>query len=144
MIFFQTKDELQKTRHDLLQSSQTPKVSLAAQSLLRKVENERDSGLLQRFSFLFLFNPFLLLSTSYSRSSNISQRTWFITRTFTSKFQRVSNIQNFPFSLFQIATDSALSERARYEQRIEDLEIDFRKVKAKRRYSQANLFFCFM
>ena len=28
----------------LLQNVQTPKVSLAAQSILRKVENERDTG----------------------------------------------------------------------------------------------------
>jgi hypothetical protein len=48
LLLFKTKEELQKARHDLLQSAQTPKVSLAAQSILRKVENERDSG---------LFNP---------------------------------------------------------------------------------------
>lgn len=43
-IFFQAKEELQKARHDLLQSVHTPKVSLAAQSILRKVESERDTG----------------------------------------------------------------------------------------------------
>jgi hypothetical protein len=38
------KEELQRARHELLQNDQTPKVSLAAQSILRKVENERDAG----------------------------------------------------------------------------------------------------
>ena len=44
ILEFQAKEELQKARHDFLQCAQTPKVSLAAQAILRKVENERDAG----------------------------------------------------------------------------------------------------
>ncbi|CAF1022017.1 unnamed protein product [Rotaria sordida] len=47
VLYEQTKEELQKTRHDLLQNAQTPKVSLAAQSILRKVESERDSAIVE-------------------------------------------------------------------------------------------------
>ncbi|CAF1107956.1 unnamed protein product [Rotaria sordida] len=59
----QTKEELQRARHELLQKAQTPKISLTAQSILR-----------------------------------------------------------------QIATENGLNERARYEQRIEDLEVGLRKL----------------
>ena len=50
VLYDQAKEELQKARHDLLQNAQAPKVSLAAQSILRKVENERDNGEFVRLS----------------------------------------------------------------------------------------------
>ncbi|CAF2382398.1 unnamed protein product [Rotaria sp. Silwood2] len=90
ILYEQTKDELQKTRHELLQNGQTPKVSLAAQAILRKVENERDSAILEA-------------RTAVNERDSLRER-------------------------LRIATDNGLNERARYEQRIEDLEVDLRKL----------------
>ena len=42
---FQTKAELQKVRRELVQSPKSPKTSLAAQAVLRRVENERDDAM---------------------------------------------------------------------------------------------------
>ncbi|CAF1050976.1 unnamed protein product [Didymodactylos carnosus] len=85
-----TKEELQDARHDLLHNAQTPKVSLAAQSILRKVENERDSAIVE-------------LRTVTNERDSLRER-------------------------LRISTDTALNERAHYEQRIEDLEIEIQKV----------------
>lgn len=40
----QAKDELHKVRRDLVRSPKSPKTSLAAQAVLRRVENERDDA----------------------------------------------------------------------------------------------------
>jgi len=90
VLYDQTKDELQRTRHDLLQNSQTPKVSLAAQSILRKVEKERDDAIITA--------------------------------------RAVTNERDSLVERLRIATNTGLNERARYEQRIEDLEIGLRKL----------------
>ncbi|UJR35224.1 hypothetical protein I4U23_027990 [Adineta vaga] len=94
ILYEQAKDELQKARLELLQNSQTPKVSLAAQSILRKVENERDSALVEA-------------RTTASERDSLRER-------------------------LRIATDTGLNERARNEQRIEDLEVDLRKLENDR------------
>ncbi|CAF3705141.1 unnamed protein product [Rotaria socialis] len=90
ILYEQTKEELQKARHDLLQNAQTPKVSLAAQSILRKVENERDAAILEA-------------RTATNERDSLRER-------------------------LRISTDTGLNDRARYEQRIEDLEVDLRKL----------------
>lgn len=42
---FQTKEELQRVRRELVRSPKSPKTSLAAQAILRRVENERDDAM---------------------------------------------------------------------------------------------------
>ncbi|CAF1616417.1 unnamed protein product, partial [Adineta ricciae] len=90
VLYEQAKEELQKARHDFLQCAQTPKVSLAAQAILRKVENERDAALVEARS-------------SMSERDTLRER-------------------------LRIATDTNLTERARLEQRIEDLQLEIRKL----------------
>ena len=41
----QTRDELARLRRDVVRSPKSPKTSLAAQAVLRRVENERDDSL---------------------------------------------------------------------------------------------------
>ncbi|CAM4753973.1 unnamed protein product [Rotaria magnacalcarata] len=90
VLYEQTKEELQKTRHDLLQNVQTPKVSLAAQSILRKVENERDTAIIEA-------------RTATNERDSLRER-------------------------LRIGTDTNLNERARFEQHIEDLQVEIRKL----------------
>lgn len=90
VLYEQTKDELQRARHELLQNVQTPKVSLAAQSILRKVENERDAAIIEA-------------RNAASERDSLRER-------------------------LRIANDSGVTERARCEQRIEDLQIEIRKL----------------
>jgi uncharacterized coiled-coil protein SlyX len=79
------------------------------------------------FNRLIFSSSIITFYFSDSRSTNIGKRTRFFTRTFTSKI--ISNFSFLNLQIFlQIATDTGLNERARYEQRIEDLEIDLRKV----------------
>ena len=40
----QTKEELMQVRRELVSSPKSPKTSLAAQAILRRVENERDDA----------------------------------------------------------------------------------------------------
>ena len=42
---FQSKEELHKVRRELVRSPKSPKTSLAAQAVLRRVENERDDAI---------------------------------------------------------------------------------------------------
>lgn len=44
LFIFQTKEELQKARREIIRSPKSPKTSLAAQAILRRVENERDDA----------------------------------------------------------------------------------------------------
>ncbi|CAF3816066.1 unnamed protein product [Rotaria magnacalcarata] len=90
ILYEQVKEELQKARHDLIQNVQTPKVSPAVQSILRKVENERDAAILEA-------------RTATNERDSLRER-------------------------LRISTDTGLNDRARYEQRIEDLEVDLRKL----------------
>jgi len=90
VLYDQTKEELQKARHDLLQNAQAPKVSLAAQSILRKVENERDNAILDA-------------RAAASERDSLRER-------------------------LRVANETSVNERARYEQRLEDLQMDLRKV----------------
>ena len=40
---FQANDEVQRLRRDFVRSPKSPKASLTAQAILRRVENERDN-----------------------------------------------------------------------------------------------------
>ena len=46
-MYEETRDELQRTRRELLKSPKAPNVSLAAQTILKRVENERDTTLFE-------------------------------------------------------------------------------------------------
>lgn len=46
-LYEETRDELQRTRRELLKSPKAPNVSLAAQTILKRVENERDTALFE-------------------------------------------------------------------------------------------------
>ena len=98
-------------------------------SLLRQFFEKSKTNVIQVCSLitvLVLCSPIEYFS--HSRNTNISKRTRFPSRTFTSNTNIFSNVLHIPSLSLQIATDTGLNERARYEQRIEDLEIDLRKV----------------
>ena len=44
-VCLQSKEELHKVRRELVRSPKSPKTSLAAQAVLRRVENERDDAI---------------------------------------------------------------------------------------------------
>lgn len=44
-MFLKTKDELMLVRRELVSTPKSPKTSLAAQAILRRVENERDDAI---------------------------------------------------------------------------------------------------
>jgi hypothetical protein len=46
-MYEETRDELQRTRRELLKSAKAPNVSLAAQTILKRVEIERDQSLFE-------------------------------------------------------------------------------------------------
>lgn len=83
-LYEEAKDELARARRDAVRSPKSPKASLAAQAVLRRVENERDDA-----------------------ASNCRNLT----------VERDSLRERL-----KIATDMNLSERAKLEQTIEDLE----------------------
>lgn len=89
-MYEEARDELQRTRRELLKSPKTPNVSLAAQTILKRVENERDTAL------------FELRSISNERDS-LKER-------------------------LRITTETAISEKAKLEQQIEDLEHMYKNV----------------
>ena len=45
IFYLQTKEELDRLRRDIVRSPKSPKTSLAAQAVLRRVENERDDAI---------------------------------------------------------------------------------------------------
>lgn len=151
ILFFiklkKTREELQRTRHELLQNAQTPKVSLTAQTILRKVENERDNGWSKKRR-KFVDKICSKLFFSDHRSAFNDERTRFVARKIESKKlkRKIDSFSGKCFSSrFQIATDTNLKERARFEQRIEDLENEIRKVenRSKKVFSKSDEFFLF-
>uniref|UniRef100_A0A1I8HFE0 Centrosomal protein of 135 kDa n=1 Tax=Macrostomum lignano TaxID=282301 RepID=A0A1I8HFE0_9PLAT len=90
-----TKDELHRSRREVMSSAnQQPKVSLAAQAVLKRVETERDDAIAE------------LRRTAVERDS-LRDR-------------------------MKAAADSASADRARLEQRIEELQAAARKAAAER------------
>ncbi|KAL8621049.1 hypothetical protein ACOMHN_040574 [Nucella lapillus] len=90
-LYQETKDELIMVRRELVTS---PKTSLAAQAMLRKVENERDDAV--------------------------------------TDLLRMTNERDSLRERIKLATDSALSERVKLEQRIEDVEATLHTVESER------------
>ncbi|XP_076445989.1 centrosomal protein of 135 kDa-like isoform X2 [Babylonia areolata] len=90
-LYQETKEELMMVRRELVTS---PKTSLAAQAVLRKVENERDDAV--------------------------------------ADLQRMTTERDSLRERIKIATDSSLSERAKLEQRIEDVEATLHTVESER------------
>ncbi|XP_060554869.1 centrosomal protein of 135 kDa-like isoform X4 [Ruditapes philippinarum] len=83
-MYEETKDELHKVRRELVRSPKSPKTSLAAQAVLRRVENERDDAV--------------------------------------SELRRMTTERDSLRERLKIATEISLSEKAKLEQRGEDLE----------------------
>ncbi|PAA88260.1 hypothetical protein BOX15_Mlig021784g1 [Macrostomum lignano] len=89
-----TNDELHRARRELLASPSQPKVSLAAQAVLKRVETERDDALAD-------------LRRMMTERDSLRER-------------------------LKVATETALSDKARLEQRIEDLQNAARKTATER------------
>lgn len=83
-MYEEAKDELHKVRRELVRSPKSPKTSLAAQAVLRRVENERDDAV--------------------------------------SELRRMTTERDSLRERLKIATETSLSEKAKLEQRSEDLE----------------------
>ncbi|KAK3100318.1 hypothetical protein FSP39_018085 [Pinctada imbricata] len=94
VMYEETKAELQKTRRELVQSPKSPKTSLAAQAVLRRVENERDDAL--------------------------------------ADLRRMTTERDSLRERLKIATESSLSDRAKLEQKIEDLETTLHSVEVEK------------
>ncbi len=89
-IYEETRDELQRTRRELLKSPKTPNVSLAAQTILKRVENERDTTLFE--------------------------------------LRNITNERDSLKERLKIVTETSITEKARLEQQIEDLQIMYKNV----------------
>ncbi|XP_070554439.1 centrosomal protein of 135 kDa-like isoform X2 [Ptychodera flava] len=84
LLYDQANDELQRLRREVIRSPKSPRASLAAQSILRRVEHERDETL--------------------------------------ADLRRMTTERDSLRERLKISTETQLSDRARLEQRIEDLE----------------------
>ncbi|CAH1777332.1 unnamed protein product [Owenia fusiformis] len=93
-MYEEAKLELQRMRRDVVRSPKSPKVSLAAQAVLRRVEHERDDAI--------------------------------------ADLRRMTTERDTLREKLKIATESHLSDRARLEQKIEDLERTIQAVEAER------------
>ncbi|XP_064637968.1 testis-specific gene 10 protein-like isoform X2 [Lineus longissimus] len=93
-MYEEAKEDLMKLRREVVKSPKSPKVSLAAQAVLRRVESERDDALID--------------------------------------LRRVQTDRDSLRERLKIATESQLTDRARLEQRVEDLENNLRIVEAER------------
>lgn len=90
-LYEETRDELQRTRRELLKSPKAPNVSLAAQTILKRVENERDTTLFE--------------------------------------LRNVTNERDSLKERLKIVTESSISEKAKLEQKIEDLQVIIKNVR---------------
>ncbi|XP_076467897.1 centrosomal protein of 135 kDa-like [Babylonia areolata] len=93
-MYQETKEELMHVRRELISSPKSPKTSLAAQAVLRRVENERDDAI--------------------------------------SDLRRMTTERDSLRERIKIATESSLSERAKLEQRVEDLENSLSRMESER------------
>ena len=95
-LYEATKDELAQLRRDVVRSPKSPKTSLAAQAVLRRVESERDDAI------------------ATSRKATTERDTL--------------------RERLKIATETQLSDRARLEQRLEDLQTALAVVSLQRKF----------
>ncbi|XP_035680916.1 centrosomal protein of 135 kDa-like isoform X2 [Branchiostoma floridae] len=82
MLYQQAQEEINRLRRDAVRSPKSPKATLAAQSILRRVENERDDAM--------------------------------------ADLRRMATERDSLRERLKISTETALTDRARLEQRIED------------------------
>ncbi|XP_071951529.1 centrosomal protein of 135 kDa-like isoform X2 [Antedon mediterranea] len=90
LLYEQANDELQRLRIELVKSPKASRSSIAAQSILKRVEIERDTAI--------------------------------------SDSRRMTTERDSLRERLKIAIDGNVSEKARYEQKIEDLEIAYQKA----------------
>ena len=83
-LYEETKEELTRLRREVVRSPKSPKTSLAAQAVLRRVENERDDAI--------------------------------------SELRKLTTERDTLRERLKIATETQLAERARLEQKVEDLD----------------------
>lgn len=84
-LYEQANDELQRLRRDCLRSPKSPKASLTAQAILRRVESERDAA--------------------------------------TGDLRRMTTERDCLRERLKVQQDQSIGERARLEQRANDLEL---------------------
>ncbi|XP_077983787.1 centrosomal protein of 135 kDa-like [Glandiceps talaboti] len=94
MLYEQANDELQRLRREVMKSPRTPRATLAAQSILRRVEHERDDAI--------------------------------------ADLRRMTTERDSLRERLKIVTETQLSDRARMEQRIEDLDNALRNSDGER------------
>jgi len=93
-MYEETKDELMKVRRELISSPKASKTSLAAQAILRRIENERDDA--------------------------------------SADLRRMTTERDSLRERLKIATETSLSDRAKLEQQVEDLETTLHTVEQER------------
>ncbi|CAL1543301.1 unnamed protein product [Lymnaea stagnalis] len=93
-MYEESKEELMKLRRELISSPKQSKTSLAAQAILRRIENERDDTI--------------------------------------SDLRRMTTERDSLRERLKIATETSLSDRAKLEQQVEDLESTLHTVEHER------------
>ncbi|XP_041463887.1 testis-specific gene 10 protein-like isoform X2 [Lytechinus variegatus] len=101
LLYQQANDELQRLRQEVLKTPQSSRASLAAQSILRRVENERDDAI--------------------------------------ADLRRMTTERDSLRERLKISTDTHLSDKARLEQRVEDLEHLLLVAEQERNSSQSRV-----
>eukprot|EP00057_Strongylocentrotus_purpuratus_P011253 XP_011665727.1 PREDICTED: testis-specific gene 10 protein isoform X5 [Strongylocentrotus purpuratus] len=101
LLYQQANDELQRLRQEVLKTPQSSRASLAAQSILRRVENERDDAV--------------------------------------ADLRRITTERDSLRERLKISTDTNLSDKARLEQRVEDLEHLLLGAEQERNSSQSRV-----
>ncbi|CAG5129994.1 unnamed protein product [Candidula unifasciata] len=93
-MYAEAKDELMNLRRELISSPKQSKTSLAAQAILRRIENERDDAI--------------------------------------GDLRRITTERDSLRERLKIATEASLSDRAKLEQQVEDLESTLHTVEQER------------
>uniref|UniRef100_A0A2C9JE12 Centrosomal protein of 135 kDa n=1 Tax=Biomphalaria glabrata TaxID=6526 RepID=A0A2C9JE12_BIOGL len=93
-MYEESKEELMKLRREMISSPKQSKTSLAAQAILRRIENERDDAI--------------------------------------SDLRRMTTERDSLRERLKIATETSLSDRAKLEQQVEDLETTLHTVEQER------------
>ena len=121
LIFLQANDELQRLRREYIRSPKSPKTSLTAQAILRRVENERDTliGDLRRMT---------------TERDSLRERLKVSDYFFTFLYFDLTKICDF-----QVEQEQAMNERSRLEQRCDDVESNARALGQERVDMQVSL-----
>ncbi|XP_071511617.1 centrosomal protein of 135 kDa-like [Diadema antillarum] len=101
LLYQQANDELQRLRQEAVKSPKSSRASLAAQSIVRRVGNERDDAI--------------------------------------ADLRRMTTERDSLRERLKISTDTHLGDKARLEQRVEDLELLLQKAEQERNSSQSRV-----